>query len=55
MSDCGLDLYKKHLTWRPLGQLSPEPDFQRKSLFEPCCGKNAISRVLRAEAGDATR
>ena len=48
MSHRGLELYESPDV-ATLGLLSAEPDLQRKFLFEPCCGRNAISRVLRAE------
>ena len=47
MSDRGLDLYESPDV-ATMALLSAEPDLRRKFVFEPCCGRNAISRVLRA-------
>ena len=47
MSDRGLDLYESPDV-ATLGLLSAEPALRGRFVFEPCCGRNAISRVLRA-------
>ena len=47
MSDRGLDLYESPDV-ATIGLLMAEPALQQKFVFEPCCGRNAISRVLRA-------
>lgn len=47
MSDRGLGLYETPDA-ATSALLSAEPDLLEKFVFEPCCGRNAITRVLRA-------
>ena len=47
MSDRGLDLYESPDV-ATIALLSAEPELLEKFVFEPCCGRNAITRVLRA-------
>ena len=46
MSDRGLDLYETPDA-ATIALLSAEPDLLGRFIFEPCCGRNAVTRVLR--------
>src|SRR5262245_37731230 len=47
MADRGLDLYETPNV-ATIGLMMAEPELRLKFVFEPCCGRNAITRVLRA-------
>ena len=46
MSDRGLDLYESPNV-ATIALLSAAPELHKHFVFEPCCGRNAITCVLR--------